>query len=203
METVTFRDFELRDLDFIHKCKTDAELNKMIVGNWKPFTREQSKAWLEGCIRADNPAYKFWAVATNDEEQRIVGWTSLSNIDTINSSAFFHGIVIGDPKYRNGFPWIEIQQFVVNYAFQVLKLNRLEFSCLAEHPTSMYIGPVMFFEQEGLFRQAIYKNNRYYDVAYFGLLKNDYFEHYQRGDYDFMSIVARYAEIRKDKKCKR
>ena len=199
MNTVTFRDFEERDIDFIHRCKNDEELNSMIIGEFKPFSYEESVKWVHGCM-GEHETYKFWAVCTNDEEKDIVGWASLAKIDKENRSAFFHGIVIGNPKYRKGFPWIEIQQFVIDYAFKTLNVNRLEFSCLADHPTSMYIGPAMFFKQEGLFRQAVCKNGQFHDVAYFGLLKEEYDEHYQKGEYDLISIVNRYAEIRKGKK---
>lgn len=194
--TVLFREFEERDIDFIYRCKNDDKLNEMIVGQYHPFTYEEAEKWVRGCM-GEHETYKFWAVCTNDDEKRIVGWTSLSKIDKDNKSAFFYSIVIGDPKYRKGFAWIEIQQFVIDYAFRQLDLNRLEYSCLLEHHSSMSIGPVMFFQQEGLFRQAVYKNNRYYDVAYFGLLKDEYQQHYENGDYEFMSILERYANYNK------
>lgn len=194
--TVLFREFEERDIDFIYRCKNDDKLNEMIVGQYHPFTYEEAEKWVRGCM-GEHETYKFWAVCTNNDEKRIVGWTSLSKIDKDNKSAFFYSIVIGDPKYRKGFAWIEIQQFVIDYAFRQLDLNRLEYSCLSEHHSSMSIGPVMFFQQEGLFRQAVYKNNRYYDVAYFGLLKDEYQQHYENGDYEFMSILERYANYNK------
>ena len=192
--TVTFRDFEERDIDFIYKCKNDEKLNSMIVGQFKPFSYDDAVKWVHGCM-GEHEAFKFWAIATNDEEQRIVGWTALSQIDNVNKSAFFYSIVIGDSNYRNGIPWIEVQQFIIGYAFEILNINRLEFSCLCEHPSSMSIGPVMFFKQEGIKRQAIFKNGIYYDEAYFSLLHDEYYEHKEKGEYDFMSIVERYSSF--------
>lgn len=199
MNTVLFRDFEERDIDFIYRCKNDEKLDEKTTGHFHHFTYDEAVKWVHGCM-GEHETYKFWAVCTNDEEKNIVGWASLAKIDKENKSAFFYGIVIGDPNYRKGFPWIEIQQFVIDYAFQILNVNRLEFSCRADHPTSMYIGPVMFFKQEGLFRKALYKNGSYHDVAYFGLLRDEYMEHYQNGEYDLYSIIDRYAKIKKGKK---
>jgi RimJ/RimL family protein N-acetyltransferase len=198
-KTVSFRDFEERDIDFIYTWKNDEQLNSMIVGQYHPFTYEEAKNWVYGCM-GEHDTYKFWAVCANDEEQEIVGWTSLSKIDRNNRSAFFYSIVIGNPKYRMGLPWIEIQMFVMEYAFVSLGLHRLEYSCLTEHPSSMTIAPVMFFQPEGVFRQAVYKHNRYYDVAYFGILEDEYFSHRERGDYDFDAIIMRYAALRKKKR---
>ena len=199
--TVCFRDFEERDIDFIYKCKNDEKLNSMIVGQWHPFTYEEATKWVHGCM-GEHETYKFWAIATNDEEKRIVGWTSLSKIDKANKSAFFHSIVIGDEKYRNGFPWVETQLFTIAYAFEELQVNRLGYSCLSEHPTSMTIAPVMFFKQEGLLRNAVYKHERYYDEALFSLLKDEYVQHKNVGEYELESIILRYASIVKKNKKK-
>ena len=115
--TVCFRDFEERDIDFIYKCKNDEKLNSMIVGQWHPFTHEEATKWVHGCM-GEHETYKFWAIATNDEEKRIVGWVSISNIDKVNQSVCFHGIVIGDPMYRDGFAWIESYLFILEYVFE-------------------------------------------------------------------------------------
>ena len=108
--------------------------------------------------------------------------------------------MIGDSKYRNGIPWIEIQQFIISYVFETLGFNRLGYSCLSGHSSSMAIGPVMFFKQEGLKKQAILKNGKYYDIAEFALLRSEYFEHKDSGDYEFMSILSRYANYAKKEK---
>ena len=199
-KTVCFRDFEERDIDFIYKCKNDERLNSMIVGQWHPFTYEEASKWVHGCM-GEHETFKFWAIATNDDERRIVGWAALSQIDKVNNSAFFHSIVIGDERYRNGFPWVETQLFVITYAFEQLQVNILGYSCLSEHPSSMTIAPVMFFSQEGLLRDAVYKHERYYDEALFSLLKDEYYLHKNAGDYELDSTILRYASIaRKNKK---
>lgn len=197
-KTVVFRDFEDRDIDFIYKWKNDEELNKMTVGQFHPFTYKEAVKWVRGCM-GEHETYKFWAVCKNDEEKEIIGWTSLAKIDKGNQSAFFYGIVIGNPQYRKGLPWIEIQQYVMEYAFMKLGIHRLEYSCLAEHPSSMAIAPVMFFQCEGMFRQAAFKNDRFYDVAYFGILREEYIEHREKGEYELESIIGRYATIKKRK----
>ena len=119
--TVCFRDFEERDIDFIYKCKNDEKLNSMIVGQWHPFTYEEAAKWVHGCM-GEHETYKFWAIATNDEEKRIVGWVSISNIDKVNRSACSHGIVIADPAYRNGLSWIEAILFIYEQFFKIMEL---------------------------------------------------------------------------------
>lgn len=197
--TVTFRDFEERDIDYIYKWKNDEKLNSMIVGQFKPFSYEDAVKWVHGCM-GDHETYKFWAIATNDEEQRIIGWTSLSAISYINKSAHFHGIVIADKSYQDGFAWIETYLFVMDYCFERLMLNRLTGSYLSEHPMSGIISEALNFRVEGVFKEAICKNNVFLDEIFVAILRNEYIEHLNNGEYNFYTIVS---NIIKNKKSKR
>lgn len=199
MATIVFRDFEPRDLGFIHKCKTDAKLNSLVVGDWKPFTLEQSKAWLDGCIRADNPAYKFWAIATNDEEKRIVGWCSLSEIDLIKKRARFHSIVIADPDYHDGIAWIETNLFVYNYAFEKLKLDNIYGSALTDHVMTQTMRKIMFCQIVEIKKNAIYRNGEYHDISVSVLTSDNYFWHKAKGDYEISAILKHLRQIKKTK----
>lgn len=199
--TVTFRDFEERDIDFIYKCKNDEKLNNMTTGQWYPFSYEESKKWVHGCM-GEHETYKFWAIATNDEEKRIIGWIGVSNIDYNNNSANFHSIVIADEVYRDGMAWIESFLFVMQYIFEEKKLHRMYGTALIEHEASITIGEAMFEKTEGVFRDAIYKNGRYYDLAYCAILDNEYFEHKSKGEYEILSIIRRIGKIRKQNKQK-
>ena len=161
--TVSFRDFEERDIDFVYKCKNDAKLNSMIVGDYHPFTYEEATKWVHGC-QGEHETYKFWAVCTNDEERRIIGWVSLSHIDKVNSSAQSHGILIADPEFRDGSAYRESSLFVNNYVFHDLKLNRLTGSCLKEHILSRAKMEADYWTLEGIERESIFKNGQYHDV---------------------------------------
>lgn len=197
--TVVFRDFEERDIDFIFKCKNDPKLNSMIVGTWRPFAIEEASDWVLGCM-GEHETYKFWAIATNDEEKRIVGWVSISDIDKINQSACFHGIVIGDSAYNDGFAWIEAYLFIYQYCFESLGLNRVYGESIIGNKNSNNIGTLLFIEREGIKREAVFRNGEFYDVAFGALLRKDYFEHKSNGDYEFASIIKRLCILKKTNK---
>lgn len=196
--TVAFRDFEERDIDFIYKCKNDEKLNSMIVGNWHPFTREEAEKWVHGCM-GEHETFKFWAVCTNDDEKRIVGWVSLSNIDKKNRSACFHGIVIADQNYRNGLAWMESCKFIYKEAFEVMGLNRVFGSCRVDHKLSMSTGPAFFSQIEGYAREAVFVDGKFIDICYRSLLAREYFEHKNAGDYEMSKILRRMAQSRRQK----
>lgn len=197
--TVLFREFEERDIDFIYRCKNDDKLNEMIVGQYHPFTYEEAAKWVHGCM-GEHETYKFWAVCTADSEQRIIGWIALSHIDTINSSCETHSIVIGDHDYRDGFAWVESVLFMFEYAFVELGLNRVYGQSLIGNQASNLVEGLMFMTREGISRQSVYKNNRFYDVSNAAILKDEYFYHKSQGDYEMSSILRRLRKLRKESK---
>ena len=58
----------------------------------------------------------------------------------------------------------------------------------------------MFMQQEGVMRQAVYKNGRYYDLSCAAILRDEYFAHKEAGDYDMMKIIRRLRKLRKESK---
>ena len=189
-KTVLFRDFEDRDVDFIFKCKNDEKLNSMIIGDFHPFSYEEARKWVQGCI-GNHETYKYWAICTNDEEKNIVGWVSLSKIDRKNRSACFHSIVVADPAFRNGLAWIESYLFIYEQAFEVMKLNRVYGSCRIDHKLSMRMSPAMFSQKEGILREAIFSKGEFVDVYIAALLAKDYFQHKANGEYEMAKIIRR------------
>lgn len=198
MNAVDFREFEERDVDFVLKCKNDAQLNSRTVGAYKPMTREEAVRWVHGCM-GEHPTYKYWAVCTNDEERRIVGWISLSQIDRVNQSACFHGILIGDPDYRDGSAWIESYLFIYNYAFEVLKVNRLYGSLMEHQNLTAMISKAMHSIQEGVRRQAIYRDGMFYDVYCTSILRNEYLQHKANGEYCYDCVMANMMKAVREK----
>lgn len=195
-QTVLFRKFEERDIDFVFKCKNNEKLNSMIVGQYHPFSFEEASQWVRNCMKEDRPDLKFWAICTNDEEKRIVGWISLADIDSVNQKCSTHSIVIADPEYNDGLAWLESVLFMFKYAFEVLDLNRVYGVSLMGHKMSNRMGPLMFMQTEGILRQAVFKKGKFYDLHYSGILKDEYFAHKKAGDYEIMKLIRRLRKMR-------
>lgn len=191
---ICFRTFEESDIDSFYRWMNDDELTKMTVGLSRKMSREEITSWVRNKI-PHNPYEVFWAICTNDDEQRLIGYVSLSKIHYINSCAQFGGILIGDPKYQGGVAWIQIYQFVLEYVFERLGLNRLGGRAITEHPQTITMMESLFFDKEGVERQSVFKNGRYYDVQTHALLKGDYFMHKNAGEYEFPSIMKRIANL--------
>lgn len=196
MSNICFRTFEERDIDAIYRWKNDDELTRLAVGLSKRVSHDDVAKWVRSKM-PHNPYEVFWAVCTNDEAQRIVGYACLTKIHYINSSAHFSGIMIGDSEYHDGITWIEVNKFVLEYVFERLGLNRMYGSAMIEQEQSNTMGRALFLQTEGVERQAVYKNGRFYDVELHSILKDEYFAHKAAGDYDTPKILKRIVQIKK------
>jgi len=189
-KSIKFRDLKKQDVDFIYKCKNDEKLNRYVVGDWHPFSMDESEKWLLGCM-TESPDFKFWAICTNDQREKIIGWVSLSKIDHINKTAHFHGIVIGDVDYQDGIAWIESYQLMFEKVFLDMKFQRLTGSHLSNHPASGIIAECMFMNIDNVESKAIEKEGKLIDHVLVSIDSICYMEHYNKGDYEFNKIQKR------------
>lgn len=196
MKTIDFRFFEERDIDFIYKCKNDEKLNHMIVGQYHPFTYEEASLWVRNCMKGDRDDLQFWAICTNDDEKKIIGWASISKIDKINRSAFGNGTVIADKDYKDGMAFIETQLYLFKYVFEILKLNRFYGCSLIGNKSSNLVSKLLLMKTEGILRQAVFKNDQFYDLQYDGILRDEYYAYKDAGEYEMKAILKRLKVMR-------
>ena len=200
MSTVILRDFEERDIDFVYKCKNNEQLNSMIVGDWHPFTYEEAVKWVHGCM-GEHENFKFWAVCTNDEEQRIVGWVSIANIDKVKRSALHYGIIIADPDYIDGVSMFEAQFASIYYVFDVLDLDVLYAACLSGHKISPHMLTTLGYEKTGVRKDAVSKKGQLHDVNDYVLTRKRYEEYKEKDFYDTDALSERFVEsLKKNRK---
>lgn len=62
---------------------------------------------------------------------------------------------------------------LIDYAFDELKLNRIEIRCSAENERSSAVPERLGFRLEGVLREAEFRNGRLHDFKIYGLLADD------------------------------
>jgi RimJ/RimL family protein N-acetyltransferase len=190
--TVFFRAFEPEDAELIYNWMNDDELKKLSVGLNKRMSREECQQWVNNRKESSQFHY-YWAICSV-KDNRMIGYAFITNIHYINRAAEFGGIVIGDSEYHNGLAWIESYLFVLDFVFDRLNMNRFSDTAITEHLSSNKIADVFYFQKEGVMREAVYKNGRYYDLSLMSILNKDYQEHKAAGDYELKRIIRRFAK---------
>lgn len=190
--TVFFRAFEPEDSILIYKWMNDDNLKQLSVGLNRRMSREECQHWVDA--RNETSQYQYYWAICSVEDNSMIGYAFITNIHYINRTAEFGGIIIGDPKYHNGIAWIETYLFVLDFVFNRLNMNRFSDTAITEHVSSNKIAEVLYFQKEGVLREAVYKNGRYYDLSLLSLLSKEYKEHILAGDYELKRIIRRFAK---------
>ncbi|MGZ4059871.1 MAG: GNAT family N-acetyltransferase, partial [Bacteroidia bacterium] len=63
---------------------------------------------------------------------------------------------------------------IINKAFQILHLNRIEIKCGTENYKSQGIPERLNFKKEGIIRQGEILNNKFIDLYLYSMLRSDW-----------------------------
>lgn len=190
---IYLRLFEPEDYKKTYEWHNDFDLMKSTCGPLRFASKEIEKEWVYSkSTHNQNDIYFAICAIENDE---MIGWYSISNIDFRNRKCQCSGVVIGDKRYRGGEAYEEAGNLVFQYIINELNMNRISCSCLQEHLLSRAEMEASFWELEGIERQAIFKNGRYHDICHYAILRDDYFKHLHAGDYEHK--IIRLAKITK------
>jgi ribosomal-protein-alanine N-acetyltransferase len=126
--------------------------------------REDLEYSMEGkCI--------VWGVALPDSN-RLIGKFILFQFNEQNRRAEV-GYILNRRHWGQGY-MTEVMSRVLDYAFDVLKLHRLEADTDPDNTASLAILEKFGFQREGLFRQRWYVSGKWLDSVMLGLLRTDY-----------------------------
>ena len=120
--------------------------------------------WREGST------YAFLIVEKQDGT--LLGGITLTNVrrGVVQSGSI--GYWIGEPHARNGY-MSEGVQLMLSFAFDTLRLHRVEAACLPSNQPSRDVLFKAGFMQEGLARRYLRINGEWRDHLTFGILRDD------------------------------
>ena len=195
-ETIYLRLFEPEDFEKTYAWRTNLDMQKLTCGPIRFVSKEIEKKWVLD-KSTTNCRDIYMAICAN-ESDKMVGYMSLNEIDYLNRTCVGGGIVIGDADYRDGFAYIEAELLEFDYVFNQLNMNRYSGECLRDHILSRANLLALGFCQEGIKRQAIYKNGKYNDVLIFSLLREEYYKLIERNCYTFSNIAKKTKQYIKE-----
>lgn len=188
------------DVPSILKWENDSELQRLTLTPLKTYNESEIESFFidEQQINKEKACFGI----CNDDDS-LIGYTFLRDIDFINKTAFIGKVIIGDKEYRDGTSVIEAVGILLDYGFCTLNLNRIETACMVEHYFTPFMLPAYGFQKEGVKMQYIYKNDTYHDINLYGLLHLNYMQMKERGDLDLPKVIKRCAKlIKKNKETK-
>lgn len=169
---VTLRAVEERDLEMLRELTNDPDFEKMIVGWSFPVSKSAQQQWFS---KLENGLSRIrYTIET--EEDGAVGMIGLRDIDWKNGSAYGLGMRIAKKEIRTKGLATDAWMTLMRYAFEELRLNRVNGSAIEYNKASLRVCEKVGFKIEGVQREAVFKNGKYWNVITMACLKSDYEE---------------------------
>ncbi len=167
--SVFSRKLESKDVEDIYNYRNDPNVYMTLGGFYKGMSREDVQQWVS--FQRTNSVDTVWALATKDDD-RCIGHLGLYNIDYRVGKAEI-GLAISKSHWGNGIGG-KIYSGLIEYAFNQLRLHRVETYNLAINKKVIKIKENLGFKLEGVLRDFQYRDGNYLDVMIMTILENEW-----------------------------
>lgn len=167
---IYLRAMEREDMDLYWDMINDPNISNQIVGWSFPISKYEQERWYEKAV-ADKKNIKLTIV--DKETKKPVGMVTLSSIDWQNRSAR-HGMKLHTscPKRRG--IGTDAVMTLMKFAFEEVNLHRLDGSWIDYNEPSIRLYRKCGWKDEGIKKEAIYRNGSYHDLHFAGITKEEY-----------------------------
>lgn len=168
---VRLREYKKEDVQQAQKYINDPEVKRLLhPGIPYPYTYEDELKWFES-LSATKDTYTF-AIETLIDK-KYIGGCGVNKIDWKNSVAEV-GIFIGDKSYWGRGYGTDAMKVLVGFVFQQMNINKIKLNVYSFNERAIKSYLKCGFVKEGILRQEIYKDGKYYDAIIMGMLKEEY-----------------------------
>ncbi|MFY9143272.1 GNAT family N-acetyltransferase [Sulfuricurvum sp.] len=110
---------------------------------------------------------------------RHIGNITLSAITQVHRSAEF-SLLIGEPSAQGKGLAKEASLLLLHHGFGTMNLNRIWCGTMDSNLSMQKLAVTLGMQQEGIKRQEVYKNGRYYDTLQYSILKDEFYAKYPK-----------------------
>ena len=150
----------------------DPEVTHYQDKGYFPNTREKQREYYE-TIRASSSDVVL--AITEPETGRHIGNVGLHKIDWIHRTAVL-GIVIGEKDAWGKKLGKEAWRLITKYGFETLNLHKITATILDGNKASLACAFASGYEREGVQKEQMYRNGRYYDLILVGVTRSVWFK---------------------------
>lgn len=176
---VTLRAVERQDLETLHRWANDPEIGRMLGGWHFPGSMDYQETWFTG-LKSDQRNQRF---AIEAPDLGLLGTANLVDIDWKNGHAH-HGMLLGDKDMRGKGYGVDVIMAVMRYAFEELRLHRLDGSIIEyNQPSYRAYVEKCGWVVEGRKREWYFRQNRRWDRIIVGVTRDDYFKLLEQNHY--------------------
>ena len=168
---IYLREISEDDLVYINKFRNNKDLQSFLVAPFRYINIETDKKWLSSY--QNNRNNNIRCVICHENDTNILGVVYLLDIDWINRTANF-GIFISSESMRGKGYGKYATKLMLEHAFYNMNLNRVQLRVLEKNDRAIKLYKNVGFIEEGILRDAVFKENCYQNLVVMGILRSDF-----------------------------
>ncbi|QOY35207.1 GNAT family N-acetyltransferase [Anaerobacillus isosaccharinicus] len=170
-ERLLLRPVTVEDGDRVEELASDYDVSKTTLNIPYPYPEGGGKEFIESVIESEKNGKIAILAIVDKETQHLLGLINL-NIAIPHKRGEL-GYFIGKPYWGMGYG-TEAARAIVAYGFKDLALNKIYAAAFTTNPGSWRIMEKIGLKHEGTHKQHVSRFGEFFDLAYYGLVKEDY-----------------------------
>jgi RimJ/RimL family protein N-acetyltransferase len=172
-ENIVLREYRKEDLPHINKFANDYDtvkyLSDVFLVNHSMESSEKYLQSITGNISNDSLNY----IIAQRETLSYIGQIDLVNINWVTRIGTL-GIVIAEKDYLNKGIGTEAIKLILSYAFGRMNLHKVALEVHEFNDRAYKCYKKCGFVQEGVIRECLYRDGKYYNSIKMGILKSEF-----------------------------
>lgn len=162
---ITLRALTAKDAETTWQWRNRDEIQYFFAGHPFPVNYEKEAKWLESTLLQNTP-HTYFGV---EFDGKLVGITSLRNIDQLNRQAEFAIFIIETRGIGQ-----DATNQTLNFAFQDLGLERVWLKVMTDNAPAIKLYQKCGFVEEGVMRKSVFKKGQFVDQIMMAILREEF-----------------------------
>jgi len=170
------RDITMKDAKSLIRDINNVNVSKYLLVVPYPYTMKDAKWWINKCKKdsREKPRKEYSFCIELKSKKGVIGGIGLTKVDRFQGTAEI-GYWLGQDYWRQGIA-SEAARKMIDFAFNKLKLRRINLPAFAENKGSNALAKKLGFKFEGRTRREVRDKatGKIHDANFYGLLKSEW-----------------------------
>jgi RimJ/RimL family protein N-acetyltransferase len=174
LETERFilKPISMDDADEIYQNVKDYDIARWLISLPHPYPKDGAIKYIGEVMELSKKGLSYEFPIRLRSTGELVGVMAILKVDRKNRNTEL-GYWIAKKYWNSGFA-TEAGLRALQFGFEVLNLERIYAKYYPENKASAKVMEKMGMKFEGTMRHEIYKNGKFYDMSYYGILKDEW-----------------------------
>jgi RimJ/RimL family protein N-acetyltransferase len=171
-ERFILKPISLDDAHEIYQNVKDIDIARWMINLPHPYPEDGAIKYIEQATELTKKGLSYELPIRMKSTEELVGVMAILTVDRKNRNAEL-GYWIAKKYWSSGFA-TEAGLRALEFGFEVLNLERIYAKYYPENIASSRVMEKMGMKFEGTMRHEIFKNDKYYDMSYYGILRDEW-----------------------------